>query len=112
MLEVECPFEPPHTHTYPDDWIFGGADGTHPGADSRFESNRYYYYNDKFDLIYVTSVPLCMDEAIDHFTFVANLGGSYNPVYIGSRAPEESVPQMLPFRYDKSTDQVWEITGD
>lgn len=109
MIEVECAYEPPHVHTYPDDWIFGGADGAHPAADPRWVVSRYYYFDDRFDCIYVTSTPTCDDEALDDFTRVALLGSDFNPVYIGKRKVEDSTPVMMAFKYDKATDYVTEI---
>jgi hypothetical protein len=96
-----------HVHIYPDDWTFGGADGTHPGADPRFETSRYWYFDERFDLVDVSSAPVCDGQAVDEFTRVARLG--FRPVYIGKRNASESTPDLMPWRYDPATDEVEEI---
>lgn len=109
MITFDCAYEPPHQHEYPDDWRFGGPDGTHPGADPRYEPTVYVYYDESFNEVYTTSVWLCDDEAIDQFTYVASLGAAFKPVYLGAKRPGERTPGMLPWRYDKATDTVTEI---
>jgi hypothetical protein len=110
---IECDFEPPHAHEYPDDWIFGGANGLHPGADPRYRATIYWYYDDKLDVIEVNSSLLCDDEAIDFFTNVAALGPDFNPVYVSAKRPvgddlKEFKTEMLHWKYDKLTDTATE----
>lgn len=109
MIILNCEYDIPHTHEYPDDWSFGGANGLHPGADPRWETTTYTYFDDHFDPIYTTSVPLCDEQAIDQFTFVAGLGAGYNPVYLSARRRGELVGGMLPVKYSKTDDTVSEI---
>lgn len=106
MIEILCNYtDPPHVHQYPDDWKFGGADGLHPGADPRWKSSTYTYFNGNFQPIYVTQVPQCEDEAIDHFTFVRNIGSSYRPVYLQVKR-SGAQPEMMRWVYDCDTDEV------
>jgi hypothetical protein len=106
---IECEYDIPHTHEFPDDWRFGGANGLHPGADPRWSPTVYTYLNESFDEIYVTSAPLCDEQAIDEFTLVAANGVGYSPVYLTAKRRGELVGGMLPVRYDKVTDTVVEI---
>jgi hypothetical protein len=106
---IECDYLEPHEHDFPDDWILGGADGTHPGADPRWKSVTYTYYDESFRPIETTSVPTCQAQALDEFTKVANYGPGYNPVYISAKQPGEPVGAMLPFKYSKEDDSVRDI---
>lgn len=110
MIRVPCEFEGPD-HEYPDDWVFGGADGKHPGADPRWQPSSYTYYDGNAKVLHVTSVPLCDDEAIDKFTWVAGLGDSFNPVWVSATRYLEDGSRredMLPWTYDKTTDMATE----
>lgn len=107
-LVQDCPYEPPHTHEYPDDWQFGGASGTDPRGDVRFQPAVYTYWDDKLRVIHHTSVPICDDEAIDKFTEVANYGPDYNPVYLRVKRPGEREHHTLPYRYDAEKDEVYD----
>lgn len=111
-VRIECDYDIPHIHEFPDDWKFGGADGLHPGADSRWEPVSYAYYNQNLEEIYTTSSPLCDQQAIDEFTTVAGLGVGYSPVYLSAKRRGELVGTMLPIKYDKSDDTVREIVRD
>jgi hypothetical protein len=102
---IDCPYEPPHTHEYPDDWEFGGASGLDPRVDRRWHPTTYEYIDADLKRSHVTQVPLCDDEALDYFTFVANLGPSFNPVWVWAVTPEGV--RTLPFTYDKATDTVY-----
>lgn len=112
MKVIPCKFGGPD-HEYPDDWVFGGVDGTHPGADPRWKwrTSAYEYYDDKARIIHSTSVPLCDDEAIDSFTVVAGYGPSFNPVWVSAtRYLKDGTTkvEMLPWTYDKATDTATE----
>jgi hypothetical protein len=106
MIEIICNYtDPPHVHEYPDDWIFGGADGLHPGADPRFKPSSYTYYDDKIMPCWVTSAPLCDDQALDECTWIASLGKSFTPKYISVRRPD-GTEEMLLWEYDKVSDTL------
>lgn len=110
MIRVPCKFDGPD-HEYPDDWTFGGADGTHPAADPRWVPTSYDYYDANARIIWSTSVPLCDDEAIDRFTVVAAYGPSFNPVWVSAtRILKDGTRRidMLPWTYDKTTDTATE----
>lgn len=102
-----CPYGGPD-HEFPDDWIFGGANGEHPGADPRFVTRNYTYWSDDIQILHVTSVPTCDDQAIDMFTWVANIGKGCNPTRISVRVGKEK-EVMLPVVYDKATDTARDI---
>lgn len=101
--------EPPHEHHFEAGWIFGGANGLHPGADPRWQQTTYTYYDDRAKACYTTQVPLCDDQAIDEFTKVAGYGR--NPVWLAADRPDGTV-EMLPWVYDKATDSVTERQRD
>lgn len=105
MIVIECRFDPPHVHEFPDDWDFGGANGTDPRADSRWRPTTYEYIDDRLDCIHTTQTPLCDDQALDEFTKIANMGRDFKPVWIRVTRPGGS-PELLPFVYDKRTDEV------
>lgn len=107
MIIVECEYDPPHTHEFPDDWDFGGANGLDPRADIRFRATTYRYLDDKLRIIHTTQVPLCDDSAIDRFSVVATYGPAFNPVWLQATRPDGKV-ETLPVTYDKSTDYVTE----
>jgi hypothetical protein len=103
MLEIICGYtDPPHVHEYPDDWEFGGADGLHPGADTRYRATTYYYLDERLDVVFLTQQYLCDDEALDRFTDVAKFG---SPVYLQAKRPN-GTKTLLPWVYDKTTDEV------
>lgn len=102
--------DPPegHLHSFPDDWKFGGANDLHPGADPRYRSSSYTYWSDQVVVLHMTSVPLCDEEAIDKFTWVAENSPGHNPVFVSVRRPD-GTEQMLPVRYDKETDTASDV---
>lgn len=104
-LILECPYGP--DHEFPDDWIFGGADGCHPGADPRYKPSNYEYYDGNVVILHVTSVPICDDEAIDNFTWVANLGPSFDPKWLSVRRPDGTTKMLA--TYDKATDTATDV---
>lgn len=99
--------EEEHTHILLDDWHLGGPNSTDPRADSRWAPTTYEYYDGRAQRIHVTQVPLCDDEALDYFTTVAGWGKGFNPVWVSATRPDRSV-QMLPFTYNKATDEIEE----
>lgn len=58
---------------FPEDWIFGGANGDDPRADPRFRPDSYRYSNQGMEVIIITSVNICDDEAIDYAFSVGHL---------------------------------------
>lgn len=110
MISVVCTSEPHHVHEYPDDWVFAGADGTHPGGDARYEPSNYVYMNERLETIWTTSVPICDDQAIDYFTQVAAMGPQFNPVYLRKREPNGTY-KIIPFIYDRETDEAKELVA-
>jgi hypothetical protein len=106
MKILTCRYEPPHTHEYPDDWQFDGANGLDPRADPRYRGSTYFYYDADLTLLEVTQVPLCDDQALDEFTKVAGYGPRFNPRYIQVKRPGESKPSPMPWNYYKETDEV------
>lgn len=105
-LIQECPYEPEHVHTFPKNWIFGGASGTDPRVDPRWKPDVYLYYDRSLRLLHTTSVPFCDDEAIDDFTRIAALGSDFDPVYIGVVRAGERKQHLLPWVYNKKEDLV------
>lgn len=103
---INCTYlDEPHEHVYPGDWIFGGACGTHPGADPRYRPTTYTYRNEMLEHIYVTQAPLCEEQALDEFTNVSqNFPGS-NPVYLEIVLPG-GVPKLSRWRYNSSEDTL------
>lgn len=106
MIIKECRHEPPHTHEWPDDWTFGGANGQDPRADPRFRPTTYHYLDDHFNTAWVTQAPLCDDQAIDEFTKFATGTVMYLQV---QRPDEEAV--LLDWQYDVRNDLVTELGG-
>ena len=106
-LVQECSYEPEHVHEFPDDWFFGGPDGTDPRADARWRPDTYIYISDRFEVLHRTQTPFCDDEAIDNFTTVAGYGAGYKPVYL-QVIRSDKTPATLSVEYDKATDTVWE----
>lgn len=97
---LECDFDPPHQHSWPDDWEFGGARGLDPRADVRYRPTTYYYLSDHLDVIWTTQVPLCDDEALDNFSLHSDA------VYIQVKRPGMTSPELMDFTYDRATDTV------
>lgn len=105
MIILECWADPPHIHTYPDDWDFGGPNGTDPRTDRRYRLTTYRYIDAQLNIIDTTQAPLCDDQAIDEFTKVANYGPGFNPVWLQATRSDGRV-ETLPWTYDKTTDTV------
>lgn len=105
-MKVPCEFGGPD-HEYPDDWIFDGADGSDPAADPRWRGSTYVYFDERVRPIHLTQVPRCDDEAIDMFTFVANIGPGFKPRWIQATRPNGTT-QMLPVEYDIETDTAYD----
>ena len=103
---IECSYPPKHEHEYPDDWEF--SSNGHPGADARLQPSSYTYYDSDAQVLHVTSVPLCDDEALDKFTQVADWFPNCHPTWLAVKRPGEKLA-MLPFTYDRDTDYLTEV---
>lgn len=106
MIQLECPYGGP-SHEYLDDWVLGGADGKHPGADRRLKTRIYTYWSDEVEILWTTSIPICDDEAIDKFTWVAKTLRC-NPTRLSVRVVGEQ-EVMLPVVYDSATDTAKDL---
>lgn len=106
MIVRDCAYEPPHTHTYPDDWVFSGPSGTDPRADQRWVSSTYIYLDRTFRQIWLTQTPLCDDQAIDEFT----KWGKDGAVYLQAKRPDGRL-DLLPVEYFIETDTVSDVGG-
>lgn len=109
MITVQCRYEPPHTHTYPDDWEFGGPAGTDPRSDSRWRGDTFLYYDENFNQIWLTQTPLCDDQAIDEFTKIAAISPAFKPMYLGVKRAGQRKVEMLPYKYNRQTDEVEDL---
>lgn len=106
MITKPCPVPGGEPHVYPDDWIFGGANEVHPGADPRWQHTTYEYYDGKVNLLVCDHTPICDDVALDNLTQIAQRDPIHPPVYIFAIRPgEERV--KLPWEYDAATDTVY-----
>ena len=95
-------------HTYGPDWIFGGANNLHPGADPRYKPDSYTYYNEDIEELWTTSVHLCMHAALDYFTYLrdeATRGGWKPAIYIWKNG------SPMPWTYDPEEDVAEEHRG-
>lgn len=106
MITLECPYEPPHTHSFPDDWELAGPTGLDPRGDRRWRGTTYVYLDRQLRVIHLTQTPLCDDQALDEFTKVAGFGPDYDPVYLQVRRPGERDAEVLDWQYDKTTDNL------
>ena len=95
MIEVTCNYGETHTHEFPDDWLFDGADGMHWGADPRYRPTTYVYFDEKIRPIHLTQVPLCDNEAIEMLAFVARIGPDFHPVWIQATRPGAKVAETI-----------------
>lgn len=102
---LNCNYIEPHTHELPDNWFLGGPDGLDPRSDTRFRPTVYEYYNASVQVLHTTVVPFCDMEALDYCTTVAGWGSGFIPVWVSAKRPD-GVVEMLPWTYDKKTDEV------
>lgn len=103
MPTFDCPYAEGEVHSWPEDWTFGGANGTDPRADPRWHPTTYEYWDDRIEICFKTQVPLCDDQALDMCTWVAGLGKSFNPMWVIA-VRYDGTPEKLPWTYDKETD--------
>lgn len=101
MIVKECRYDPPHTHEYPDDWEFGGANGGDPRADPRWQPTTYVYLDDHLTVVHTTQAPTCLDEALDQFTLYREDRATYL-----QQADGDGGLRLVDFRYDPDTDVV------
>lgn len=102
MITFPCPYGG-EDHSYPDDWVFGGADGKDPRADPRFMPTHYQYIDAEYGFCYLTGSYLCDDEALDNFTLVAQ---DSDPKFIAAKRPGDNKYRLMPFVYVAETDTV------
>lgn len=106
VMVVECHYsDPPHQHVFPEDWIFGGANGLHPGADPRWKPTTYTYRDAMLNLVHVTQTPLCDEQALYEFTKIRDCGTDYYPVYLEIQPPGE-LAFLAKWRYNRHTDTL------
>ena len=108
---IECEYLESHTHEFPEDWVFGGADGLHPAADTRWEATVYVYYDSQMGHLHTTVAPLCDEQALDEFTKVASWGRGYSPSYLTAKRPGIKEVDLLPWEYKKSNDTLYPLGG-
>lgn len=101
MIIFDCEFGDPHTHEYPDDWIFGGPGGTSPAADPRFQVTHYRYHDARLKVVYQTGAIDCDEEALDGFTML-----NFNPVFISVKRPGDKDYQFMNWIYVAETDTL------
>lgn len=101
MVVIECGYEPPHTHEYPEDWEFGGANNLDPRSDRRYVPTTYIYLDANLREVWSTQTPLCLDQALDEFTKHASIGATYLQV-----KNERGELELVSFIYDRATDTV------
>lgn len=106
MTIILCHYtDPPHEHEWPDDWLFGGANGLDPRADPRYEATTYTYYDEDLSVLWITQAPLCDDQALDEFTKIAGMGWNWKPTLVTAKRPDKTI-EFLPWVYDKATDMI------
>lgn len=108
MIELDCGYSDA-PHEFPDDWTWGGPNGTHPGADPRWKTTVYTYYDERLAVVWTTSAPLCDEQAIDEFTTVTSYGPGFKPVYLSARRPGVAKEEMIPVKYDAATDTASDL---
>jgi hypothetical protein len=108
MIVIQCPYDPPHVHEYPDDWKFGGANGLDPRVDERYAPDTYVYFDRSLRILHLTQVPLCDDQAIDEFTKVASWSKQHDPHWLQVTRHGERNATTLPVVYNKETDEVFD----
>lgn len=107
ILLTHLPSDEECVHEFPDDWQFGGANGTDPRADTRWVQSTYLYYDDRLRVVHFTQVPICDNEAIDYFTKVASYGPEFNPCFLQVKRPDGHI-EPVAGRYDKDVDTFYE----
>lgn len=109
MIEMVCEYAETCTeHIFPDDWQLGGPAGTDPRLDPRFQPRVYIYLDRTLHPIHTTVTPLCLEQAIDEFTKVANFGPGYNPVYLQTKQLDRRL-ELVDWQYDADTDYVFPL---
>lgn len=112
VIVITCHWtDPPHFHEYPGDWVFGGANSTHPATDPRWRSTVYTYLDAEFRPVYSTSEYLCDDQAIERFTWVRDSIQGARPKYIMVQRPGATKPIALPWTYNWENDEANEVVS-
>lgn len=105
MISLECRFEPPHAHEFPDDWELVGPTGRDPRGDRRWCGSTYVYLDDHLNEVWTTQTPLCDEQAIDEFTKHRDIGATYVQV----RRPDERDFVLLDWQYNPESDTVYQL---
>ena len=107
-MKIECEFIETHIHELPDDWYI--TDTGDLRADPRFRPVVYEYWNAQVRVIHVSVVPFCDMEALDYCTAVGGFGPGFDPIMVSKivNIDGKRKAEMLPWRYDKETDEVYQ----
>ena len=73
------------------------------------EAVAYQYLDDHLNILHHSSVPKTDDEAIDYFTFVADMGPLFHPKFIAAKRPGSLRYDVLQVWYEEETDEVWDL---
>lgn len=80
-----------------------GPRSTHLAAgDVNWRPGGYQYRDDHLEIVWVTSVPTTLGEALEYFHKLRTFGVKY----IERREPGQSKWDLLPYEYDTSTSEV------
>jgi hypothetical protein len=103
VIEFDCGGED-SPHLFPDDWIFGGANGMDPGADPRFQVTTYWYLDADLEDVAVASHLRCDGDALEYFSQLQRL----NPRYIFVKRPGKTKRAMMPYEYRADVDIIFD----
>lgn len=62
-MKIRCAYNKKVEHEFPDDWEFGGANNTHPGADPRWTPLVHLYFDERLNVVHRTSMMTCDEMA-------------------------------------------------
>ncbi len=82
---------------------------TFPTTSVGREAVAYQYLDERLNVLWHSSVPKTDDQAIDYFTFVADIGPAFHPKYIAAKRPGSLRYDVLPVWYEEETDEVWDL---
>lgn len=104
-IVVECEYLERHEHVFPGSWHFGGADGTHPGADPRFKSTTYKFLDCDLNPVFTSSMFTCDEMALDYFTHLKEAG--HIARYLAARRQDEKKYELIPWVYNAELDTLY-----
>ena len=73
------------------------------------EAGGYQYLNDRFEVVWTTSVPRTDEFALRHFKNIQMMNEDENVCYIMRRAMHESDYKMMPWRFDRTLGEEGEV---